>query len=404
VLSWKSAPAPEETRGADTHVQPGDAMSALANFILSNMENILAEWQKFASAVHSAKGMDREALRDDAEWILTTIAEDMQTQQSAAEQEAKSKDTKPRRKYAPETAAEAHGAQRFASGFDLNEMVSEYRALRATVLRLWDIAPEANSRQIVEEVTRFNEGIDQALSESLRYFAAQLDRSRELFMGVLGHDLRTPLQVIQMSSQKLLHSPNTAEHKLGSYVHDAANEMSAMLADLLDTVRTQLGGSLPLRFEPIDMGAICEEVTAHFGILHPNREFRCNVPDEVRGRWDLMRIRQLLNNLLRNAIQHGDPASPVTVSALLQEGFILVKVHNEGKPIPPELLVNIFEPLRRGEAHREAPNSFSMGLGLYIVSTIAKAHGGDIDVDSTAEKGTTFTVKLPVAVDDARSK
>jgi len=137
-------------------------------------------------------------------------------------------------------------------------------------------------------------------------------------------------------------------------------------------------------------------------VLHPDREFHCNVPDEVRGRWDLMRIRQLLNNLLRNAIQHGDPASPIALSALLQGGIAVVKIHNEGNPIPPELRVNIFEPLRRGDTHREAPNSFSMGLGLYIVATIAKAHGGEIDVESTVEDGTTFTVKLPVAVDDAR--
>ena len=111
--------------------------SALANFILANMEDILREWQKFASTVLSAKGMDRKALRDDAEWMLRTIARDMQTRQSRAEQEAKSKDTRPPRKDAAETAAEAHGAQRYVSGFDLNEMVSEYRALRASVIRLW---------------------------------------------------------------------------------------------------------------------------------------------------------------------------------------------------------------------------------------------------------------------------
>jgi signal transduction histidine kinase len=181
-------------------------MSALATFILANMEDIMREWQKFAATVLSAKGMDRKGLRNDAEWILTTIARDMQTSQSRSQQEAKSKDTRPPRKDAAETAAEAHGAQRFVSGFDLNEMVSEYRALRASVVRLWTANCKTDEVQLVEELTRFNEGIDQALSESIRYFAGQLDRSRELFMGILGHDLRTPLHVIQASAERLLRS------------------------------------------------------------------------------------------------------------------------------------------------------------------------------------------------------
>jgi signal transduction histidine kinase len=376
-------------------------MSALAGFILSNMEDILGEWQKFASAVASAEGMDRKALRNDAEWILTTIAKDMQTHQSAAEQEAKSKDTEPRRKNSPETAAEAHGAQRFVSGFDLNEMVSEYRALRASVIRLWTASPGFDARQAAEELTRFNEGIDQALSESVRYFAGQLDRSRELFMGVLGHDLRSPLQVIQMSAHKLLQPAGSSQReKLGTYVRDAANQMSEMLTDLLDTVRTQLGGSLPLQLHEVDLAAAAREVVSHFQVLHPERELRCNLPTELLGRWDMIRVRQVLNNLLRNALQHGNPTSPVTLSACLEGECAIVTVHNEGSPIPTELLMNIFEPLRRGDAQREAPNSFSMGIGLYIVSIIAKAHGGDVYVESSSERGTTFTVKLPVAASE----
>ena len=277
-------------------------------------------------------------------------------------------------------------------------MVSEYRALRASVIRLWAVSPDVDGRRVAEELTRFNEGIDQALSESIRYFAAQLNRSRELFMGVLGHDLRTPLQVIQMSAHKLLQSAeNSQQGKLAVYVHDASAEMAAMLTDLLDTVRTQLGGTLPLRVLAVDLSAICEEAAAHFRVIHPARDIRCNVPAELPGRWDPIRIRQLLNNLMRNAIQHGRSTSPITLSASREGEDALITVHNEGKPIAPELLVNIFEPLRRGDAQQEAPNSFSMGLGLYIVSMIANTHGGDVNVQSTEGQGTTFIVKLPMA-------
>jgi signal transduction histidine kinase len=378
-------------------------MSALATFILANMEDIMREWQKFAATVLSAKGMDRKGLRNDAEWILTTIARDMQTSQSRSQQEAKSKDTRPPRKDAAETAAEAHGAQRFVSGFDLNEMVSEYRALRASVIRLWTASCKIDEVQLVEELTRFNEGIDQALSESIRYFAGQLDRSRELFMGVLGHDLRTPVHVIQASAERLLRTHANAEQQqqLGRYVRDSANQITTMLSDLLDTVRTQLGGSLPLQLAEVDISDVCTAVVEQFRVLHPQRELQCNVPAGLRGSWDEIRVRQLLTNLLRNAIQHGAADSPITLSAKLQNESVVVSVHNLGAPIPPELLVNIFEPLRRGDAQQSVDHqrmdSFSMGLGLYIAATIAQAHQGSIKVESTQEQGTTFRTELPLA-------
>lgn len=373
-------------------------MSALATFILENMEEVLHEWQEFASTVVAAKGMNRITLRDDAEWILLTIAHDMQTWQSKSAQEAKSKDTKPPRKDAAETAAQAHGAQRFVNGFDLNEMVSEYRALRASVIRLWTASCHPDEVQLVEELTRFDEGIDQALSESIRYFASQLDRSRELFMGILGHDLRTPVHVIQLSAEKLLQGPLNAEQqqRLGVYVLDSAKHITLMLTDLLDTVRTQLGGSLPLQLEDLDLNAVCLAVVAQFQVLHPARQFHCYTSHELRGRWDAIRIHQLLSNLFRNAIQHGDNASTITLSARLAGDTAVVCVHNEGEPIPREMMATIFEPMRRGHPQRGA-DSFSMGLGLYIASTIAQAHQGTLCVESTLESGTTFTATLPLA-------
>lgn len=372
-------------------------MSALATFILENKEDILAEWQKFAATVHSAKGMDRKALRDDAEWILTTIARDMQTWQSSADQEAKSKDTRPPRKNAAETAAEAHGAQRFVSGFDLNEMVSEYRALRASVIRLWTARCRPDEAMLVEELTRFNEGIDQALSESIRYFGGQIDRSRELFMGILGHDLRTPLHVIQSSAEKLVraHADAAQQQRLGQYVLDGAKQITAMLSDLLDTVRTQLGGSLPLQLDEVDIDAVCQAVVQQFKLLNPQREVRYQTSGDLRGRWDAIRVQQLLTNLLRNAFQHGDAESPVTVDARVEGRNAVVSVHNNGKPIPSDRITRIFEPLRRGGTDHGS-DSFSMGLGLYIAATIAQAHQGELAVESTSEQGTTFTTRLPL--------
>lgn len=379
-------------------------MSSLASFITENMEAILEEWQAFAGNVQSAKGMDRAALRNDAAKMLETIAQDMQTSQSEAEQEAKGKGARGELTDV-DTAATSHGKQRFASGFDLDEMVSEYRALRASVIRLWVAKEQKADDALIYELTRFNEGIDQALCESVWRFSGDLDRSRELFMGVLGHDLRTPLHIILSSSEKLLRGHCDAEQQrtLATYVNDSAEHVTDMVTDLLDVVRTQLGRTLPVHREEVDASALCRDVVQQFQVLHPTREIRSDIRQDLHGLWDRMRLHQLLMNLMRNAFQHGDPASPVTLSASSDDQALFLTVHNLGQPIPQPLLTHIFEPLRRGEAHRNERDSFSMGLGLYIAHTIAVAHQGSLSVESTQEHGTSFTACLPLKFSHLRA-
>jgi signal transduction histidine kinase len=373
-------------------------MSSLSHFIIENTQDILTEWQSFAATVPSAKGMDRAALRNDAEQMLKAIARDMATPQSDREQHAKSEGDQQTATPTMGVAATLHGEQRFAVGFDLDEMVSEFRALRASVIRLWIIQRgPADDNNWPYELTRFNEAIDQALCESVRRFSAQLDRSRELFMGVLGHDLRTPLHIILASSAKLMKDGCTAEQgkMLGQYVHDSAEHITDMITDLLDAVRTKLGGTLPLQRELIDATAVCDDVAEQFRVLHPERELSLQLSGDLRGSWDRMRLHQLLTNLLRNAFQHGDAAGPITLCASAEDEFISLAVHNQGEPIDPALLSHIFEPLRRGQAGHDDSDSFSMGLGLYIADTIARAHQGTLSVQSSAEQGTCFTAHLP---------
>src|SRR5688572_16471447 len=174
----------------------------LSQFIRDNIEAILMEWEQFATTIPSAAGMDTRALRNDAKKILLAIALDMETAQNGEEQWIKSKGLKVR-SGDKDTDATTHASGRFIDGFSLNEMVSEYRALRASVIRLWLAQPTAETKDRLFELIRFDEGIDEALTESIRRFADQLNHSRELFMGMLGHDLRTPLQVILQSSRML---------------------------------------------------------------------------------------------------------------------------------------------------------------------------------------------------------
>ena len=179
---------------------------ALRHFILQNMEAILAEWEKFAASLPPGAKMDRTALRDHAEQILRVIAQDIQTSQTEEERQAKSQGMAPQQAGSDDSAAETHAATRLLDGFSLDEMVAEYRALRASVLRLWSRERDSADRQSLEQMTRFNEAIDQALTESTARYAARLARSRDLLLGALGHDLRTPLGAMLLSAEFLLRS------------------------------------------------------------------------------------------------------------------------------------------------------------------------------------------------------
>jgi signal transduction histidine kinase len=371
---------------------------SLSEFIRHNMEAILNEWQQFAETIPSAGGMDARALRNDAKEVLLAIALDMETSQSDEEQAVKSRGGKARSHDKSDTAAESHGGTRFFDGFTLNEMVSEYRALRATVIRLWLATPVAGKEDVLYELIRFHEGIDQALTESIERFSCRLSRSRELFMGVLGHDLRTPLQVILQSTPVLVKSLGTAQQQqaAASRIERSAKHISSMVGDLLDVARTRLGASLPLDPEPMDGDGACKSVVEEFRELYPKRDIRYEVSGDVSGVWDAVRVNQLLSNLVRNALQHGEASSPVTVRAIGEPKRAVFEVHNIGEPIPPTMMPHLFEPLVHGNRTSEMEaHSGSMGLGLYIACTIAKAHRGTLTAKSSREHGTLFTACLP---------
>lgn len=371
----------------------------LAQFILEDMEGILQEWEDFARTLPAAASMDQKQLRDHAEKILRAIARDMDNPQSTTEEASRSKgksDTEERG--AQDSAAQTHGGERLDDGFSAPEMVAEYRALRASVIRRWRKQTGVASEAALAEATRFNEGIDQALAESIKRFSDKLNRSRELFMGALGHDLRGPLHVI-LAAAAYLQNLEISERKradMVGYVLQSAGHMRRMIEDLLDVARTKLGGSLPIAPSAADAGGICDRVLAEMRALHPDRQFHVDTSGNLCGTWDAARLDQLLSNLVSNALQHGDPTKAITIQAQDQGQSIRLSVHNEGEPIPERLLDRIFEPLVRGEkADAGGGPAANLGLGLYIASTIARAHGGSIDVQSTKARGTTFSVSLP---------
>jgi signal transduction histidine kinase len=373
----------------------------LADFILANREPILAEWEAFARTCTPAAGaMDIVALRDHANEMLTVIAADLGTAQGGAEQAAKSKGNAPEEEGALATAAEEHGAGRAESGFSMEQMVSEYRALRASVIRLWTQAQGEITPGNIEDLTRFNEAIDQALAESVSRYTRELDQSREMFLAILGHDLRTPLGAVFTSSRFMLDTGELQEPflTLTTRISSSATRMVHLVGDLLDFTRSRLGGGIPITRAPMNMGKAVHDVVDEIGAAHPDRKIEIDARGELEGEWDCARISQVLANLLGNALEHGTPGTAVRVEVGGDNGEVCMSVGNRGPVIPGDRLNGIFNPMKPREGAANAPASGptgNLGLGLYIAERIVTAHAGRIDVRSSDVDGTVFTVHLP---------
>jgi len=373
----------------------------LADFILSNIEPILMDWEVFARSIAPGEKMTELALRDHAADILKATVDDMKTAQSAAERSAKSKGRRLDSigSGALNGVSELHAVERLGSGFDLIEVVSEYRALRASVLELWrESQPEAHDRDVAD-VTRFNESIDQSLAKAVTSYTQKVDQSRNLFLAILSHDLRNPLNSIAMTAQLLpqMNKMDPESTEMTSQISVNVTVMGRMIGDLLDYTRTRLGAGMPVEPEPMDAGELCRELYDEFRTAHPKRVFHYKAAGDLTGDWDADRLRQAVSNLMGNAVQHGADSAPVDLTVRGEASEVTIEVRNGGPPIPSGELSRIFEPLIRGSSaeHPKINRPGSIGLGLYIARQVAMSHHGRIDVTSTDVDGTAFTIHLP---------
>lgn len=372
----------------------------LDRFIHARMDDILSEWAAFAATLlPAAAPMSDLALRDHARQILLAIALDIETAQNPEEQLQKSQGLSDDSDGADSPAA-IHGALRQASNFSLLQLSAEFRALRATVLRLWLPQVQLMSASTADQMVRFNEAIDQALAESVVTYSARADQMRELFLAILGHDLRAPLSGISLAGDMLTLQPVTPDRaiELGRRIKRSTRLMATMVEDLIGYTRTQLGAGLPTTLADTDVGAICQAAADDAIATHPKRRFELSLAGPLHGQFDGVRLHQLLTNLMINAAQHGDKDSPVRISAQGDQAAIRIDVHNLGPVIPADSIEAVFSPLVQlpGDEGDEARSRTSLGLGLFIAREIALAHGGAIVAASDAEHGTTFSVTLPV--------
>ena len=372
-------------------------------FIERNLDAIVAEWETFArTLLPVADTMSALALRNHCREILLAVAKDMEIRETDEERATKSKGQTPASDLA-ESAATTHGALRQLSGFGLVQLVAEFRALRASVLALWHRSGEASSgRSALEENTRFNESIDKALAESVESYSTNVDTSRDMFLAILGHDLRSPLSGINMSST-ILGKPDlseTARQKAVTRIKRASLEMHRLITDLLEYTRSRLGSGIPIERSNCDLGPVCEEAIESIRTSHPEQHFESELSGNLVIDADAPRLQQVLSNLLNNAVQHGDRKAPISLRAQGGEADVVLQISNSGQSIPAAALPTIFEPLIQalgGVSEPDERSKTSLGLGLFIVREIVLGHAGTIQVESSEEAGTVFTIRLPRA-------
>jgi signal transduction histidine kinase len=370
----------------------------LPEFIRQHVDRIVDEWEQFASTITpAAEHMDKVALRDHAKAILLAAARDMTTAQTTCEQMAKAKGEGPEKTPSLDEAGASHGELRHTVGFDLVQMTSEFRHLRACVIRLWVDTLESPDLTYFQDMIRFNEAVDEALAESTAAYADQVNHSRDIFLAILGHDLRAPLQAVSMSTEMLMRKVALEGDALAcaNNIKRGARHMAVMVSDLLELVRSRLGKSLPIEPAPMDLADAADAAIAQACAGNPECDPTLKVVGDTQGVWDAGRIAQLLQNLIGNALQHGLNKRDVTVTVSGEPQAVRLTVHNFGVPIPEEAIGTVFDPLVRSADEELGQPTTSLGLGLFIVKEVVNAHGGTIEVSSNETDGTLFTVVLP---------
>jgi len=400
----------------------------LADFILGNIEPILMDWEKFARKIWPGAAVDPATLRDHAAGILRAAAEDMQSAQTPKEQSDKSKgDGKTGdQSDGVDEAAKQHGIDRVDSGFHLGALVSEYRALRASVLQLWQPGTPNPDARDLQDVTRFNESIDQSLAESVDGFMQQVEgerasmtkeqtaregaesanRAKDTFLAVLSHELRTPLNAIVgwvsiLRSQKC----NEADLEEGlDVIQRNTDAQVRIISDILDVSRI-VSGKMTLDMRPCDLAAVIKGAVDGTRASAEARGVTLDIdldPSARHATCDATRMQQVVWNLVSNAVKFTPRGGRVGVKLFRDRSELHIEVTDNGEGIDPEFLPYIFDRFRQadGSTRRQAGG---LGLGLSIVKHLVEAHGGAIEARSVVGSGATFTVRLPVkavAVDE----
>lgn len=374
----------------------------LAKFITSHTEPILQEWEVFARTLRpAALDMTAEQLRNHSALLLKFIAKNINTAQSVEQRIEKSHGT--------ETAEQqdwGHGVARAESNFTIEQVVSEYRALRSSVLRLWAQSRPLTSPSDIDDVIRFDEAIDQLLASSVFAFAAarrkadedEKDR-RNNFLAMLGHELRNPLSPLN-SAASILQSTrgnNPVIDKVSNVIARQVSHMASLIDDLLDVSRVTRG-MIDVNLEEIDLrlviGHAVEQVEPQIHARH-QKLYVATPQEPAIVQADKKRIVQIVTNLLTNASKYTPESGHLQLKLQLLPVDIVILIEDDGVGMSPEFVPQAFE-LFAQAARTSDRSQGGLGLGLALVKNLVELHGGQVSCSSAGlGKGSQFTVRLP---------
>jgi signal transduction histidine kinase len=340
-------------------------VTATARFLREQQGAILQEWLRRVEALPDAVGMPEPMLRDNLPAILTEIAERLE---------------RPGESHL-DALPSIHAIARYKVGFDVRSVVSEYAILRQVLIELRGAPLEAEVHAL----------LDLAVAVAVDHFALERDRQLETFIAILGHDLRNPLNAIGVAAQHLLSIDGRPppERRMLVRIGSATGRIERMVSDLLDLARGRLGSGIPITPVPVDLAQLVHDVADEFVDAYPDRTIRVDGATHVQGVWDADRLAQVVSNLIANALEHGE--DPVVARALDHGDRVAIEVCNGGM-IDLATASRVWDPFVSIAGPREGRRG--LGLGLYIVREIARAHRGTVEV--TRDDGVTvFRVVLP---------
>ena len=365
----------------------------LAKFLETSQGPILDEAVAFARMLPVLSKLEDHVLRDHLPELLKVISADLVTPQSRTESIAKSQGHAAQ--FSDPTSAQIHGLMRARSGLTIEQLVAEFRALRSSVLRLWgDTHPSGPN--VIEDITRFNEAIDQAVAESVQFYAKERERWRDLFLGVLGHDLRGPLNALTLTAEAMRMDAGGRPDPRTRMLLRGVERLGTLLDSLLEYSRSNFGVGMMLQREAVDLGGACAEEIDLLRAANPGARIECATSGDLTGSFDVSKVREALTNLVSNAVKHGDPGAPITVRLEGDDQLVRMSVENAGE-IPAAEIEMLFEPLYQRNRPTERKDRTSLGLGLFIVRQIARAHGGEVHGTSSGHR-VYFTMDLLKAV------
>jgi signal transduction histidine kinase len=276
--------------------------------------------------------------------------------------------------------AGAHDQHRLFQGYDSGAVDFLFKPIEPHILR--------SKADVFFQLYRHKQQLAQELQEKTETL-----RLNEMLTAALSHDLRSPLNAVTTSA--LLIQRRSAEpfvQDIAARILSSGKRMGRMIEDMLDMARARLAGGIPLNCEPVDLGALLDRVVNEVQASHPDRQIEVKQTGALGGSWDAGRLAQVASNLLGNALKHGEHGVIRVTADGRRPEEVLFKVENTGT-IPPDLLPDLFDPFRGTQ--RQAGRTEGLGLGLYIVQQIVRAHGGHVEVASGEDNKTVFAVRLP---------